>query len=190
MSIHVWLYHALLSVYSWWFPQILGCPSSQIRCSNDSGRVGALLNHWHGSYGRVGFKFAGRIWLSAPWTWAPSVRACHDPRSSLSSAHTIYPCGRGQFSDHRSYALLSELYQTNDFMLVSVRGQLYYRPCLDNCLPRPDLTLEPAEILSRDFEVKRVGSVHMCPNWKLIHDELSYNWNIWTEGKMEKIHTS
>ncbi|KAJ7268000.1 hypothetical protein C8J57DRAFT_1228606 [Mycena rebaudengoi] len=43
----------------------------------------------------------------------------------------------------------------------------------------PNLTLEPPDVLTRDFEMERVGATHVCPNWVVIYDELTDNWRKW-----------
>ncbi|KAJ6460032.1 hypothetical protein C8R47DRAFT_1327817 [Mycena vitilis] len=40
----------------------------------------------------------------------------------------------------------------------------------------PNLTLEPADVLSRDFEVDRIGATHVCTDWSAMYDEAANNW--------------
>ncbi|KAJ7589608.1 hypothetical protein C8J56DRAFT_1004308 [Mycena floridula] len=43
----------------------------------------------------------------------------------------------------------------------------------------PNLTLEPPDVLTRDFEKERVGATHVCPNWAVMYDEMAQNWRRW-----------
>ena len=43
----------------------------------------------------------------------------------------------------------------------------------------PDLTLEPPDALDRDFDVKRMGAVHVCNDWRQLYDEMATNWETW-----------
>lgn len=43
----------------------------------------------------------------------------------------------------------------------------------------PDLTLEPFDVLDRDFEVDRFGATHTCPDWNVMYEEMEDNWNDW-----------
>ncbi|KAJ6484013.1 hypothetical protein C8R45DRAFT_1075312 [Mycena sanguinolenta] len=47
----------------------------------------------------------------------------------------------------------------------------------------PDPTLEPANVLSRDFEVERVGATHICADWSAIYSAAATNWDLFVEGK-------
>ncbi|KAH6912436.1 hypothetical protein BKA70DRAFT_763748 [Coprinopsis sp. MPI-PUGE-AT-0042] len=43
-----------------------------------------------------------------------------------------------------------------------------------------DVTLEPADILERDYEVERFGSVHVCENnWEATYQDAEANWAGW-----------
>ncbi|KAF8205915.1 hypothetical protein K438DRAFT_1715089 [Mycena galopus ATCC 62051] len=43
----------------------------------------------------------------------------------------------------------------------------------------PNLTLEPADVLTRDFETNRVGATHVCSDWSMAHNEVAENWWKW-----------
>ena len=43
----------------------------------------------------------------------------------------------------------------------------------------PDLTLEPPDALERDFDVKRMGAVHVCNDWRQVYNEMANNWESW-----------
>lgn len=45
----------------------------------------------------------------------------------------------------------------------------------------PNLTLEPADALSRDFETQRSGAVQVCKDWRELYDHMSDNWASWKE---------
>ncbi|KAF4604681.1 hypothetical protein EYR40_003459 [Pleurotus pulmonarius] len=45
----------------------------------------------------------------------------------------------------------------------------------------PNLTLEPADALSRDFETQRSGAVLICKDWRRLYDYMSDNWSSWKE---------
>ena len=47
----------------------------------------------------------------------------------------------------------------------------------------PNLTLEPANILARDFEVDRVGATHVCLDWSVLYGDVENNWDSWQEIK-------
>ncbi|KAF9008618.1 hypothetical protein BDZ89DRAFT_1078883 [Hymenopellis radicata] len=49
----------------------------------------------------------------------------------------------------------------------------------------PDLTLEPSDVLDRDFEVDRQGATHVCPDWGVMYEELEDNWNSWVAVRNE-----
>ncbi|KAF7329192.1 Hydrolase-4 domain-containing protein [Mycena kentingensis (nom. inval.)] len=40
----------------------------------------------------------------------------------------------------------------------------------------PDLTLEPPDILTRDFDSERIGSTHVCTDWSVFYDEAKVNF--------------
>ncbi|KAI0631446.1 hypothetical protein C8Q77DRAFT_1061518 [Trametes polyzona] len=44
-----------------------------------------------------------------------------------------------------------------------------------------DVTLEPADVLERDFERERAGGVHECLDWPAFYREMKANWNSWNE---------
>ncbi|KAJ6464071.1 hypothetical protein C8R45DRAFT_911382 [Mycena sanguinolenta] len=41
----------------------------------------------------------------------------------------------------------------------------------------PNLTLEPADVLDRDFEVHRTGATHVCKDWRQYFKEMEENWD-------------
>ncbi|KAJ7028059.1 hypothetical protein C8F04DRAFT_69278 [Mycena alexandri] len=43
----------------------------------------------------------------------------------------------------------------------------------------PNLTLEPPDVLTRDFETDRVGATHVCLNWEIMYAEMAENWENW-----------
>ncbi|KAJ3561849.1 hypothetical protein NP233_g9946 [Leucocoprinus birnbaumii] len=45
----------------------------------------------------------------------------------------------------------------------------------------PNLTLEPANILTRDHDVERAGAIHVCNDWRILYEELGVNWEEWKE---------
>ncbi|KAF9017603.1 hypothetical protein BDZ89DRAFT_1074697 [Hymenopellis radicata] len=47
----------------------------------------------------------------------------------------------------------------------------------------PNLTLEPADVLERDYDVQRSGATHVCFDWRVIHAELGKNWKDWYNYK-------
>ncbi|KAF7366910.1 Hydrolase-4 domain-containing protein [Mycena sanguinolenta] len=62
-------------------------------------------------------------------------------------------------------------------------SQEHLQHCLNvlrqTILCSPDLTLEPADVLDRDFEVNRVGSTHVCSDWSVMYTEAEANFNHW-----------
>ncbi|KAF7322293.1 Hydrolase-4 domain-containing protein [Mycena chlorophos] len=79
------------------------------------------------------------------------------------------------------------------FMRVIIDGrydedsQEHMHHCLNylrqSILCSPDLTLEPADVLDRDFEVDRVGSAHVCSDWTVMYEEAEANFNRWSMSK-------
>ncbi|KAK0466169.1 uncharacterized protein EV420DRAFT_1510297 [Desarmillaria tabescens] len=47
-------------------------------------------------------------------------------------------------------------------------------------LCNPDLTLEPADMLTRNYEIKRVGATHVCKDWSRVYEEMERNVNATT----------
>ncbi|KAK0233925.1 hypothetical protein IW262DRAFT_122738 [Armillaria fumosa] len=50
----------------------------------------------------------------------------------------------------------------------------YLRPMI---LCNPDLTLESADVLTRNYEIKRVGATHVCKDWSKVYDAMGRNYN-------------
>jgi hypothetical protein len=48
-------------------------------------------------------------------------------------------------------------------------------------LCHPDLTLEPADILERDYNIHRIGATHLCKDWTKVYDMLKENWSSFQE---------
>ncbi|KAI0747053.1 hypothetical protein C8Q80DRAFT_1179059 [Daedaleopsis nitida] len=48
----------------------------------------------------------------------------------------------------------------------------------------PNLTLEPADVLERDYDagMKEVGAIHMCQDWRQVYEEMEANWR--SDGKV------
>ncbi|KAJ7160005.1 hypothetical protein C8R43DRAFT_1086874 [Mycena crocata] len=61
------------------------------------------------------------------------------------------------------------------------RGHMHH--CLNYLrqmiLCSPNLTLEPSDVLSRDFELDRVGATHVCMDWSALYSEAADNWYNW-----------
>ncbi|KAJ7664449.1 hypothetical protein DFH06DRAFT_323729 [Mycena polygramma] len=43
----------------------------------------------------------------------------------------------------------------------------------------PNLTLEPVDVLTREFEENRVGATHVCRDWTQMYEEMENNWREW-----------
>ncbi|KAK7050727.1 hypothetical protein R3P38DRAFT_2605582 [Favolaschia claudopus] len=56
-------------------------------------------------------------------------------------------------------------------------------------LCNPNLTLEPADVLTRDFETDRVGATHVCPNWEVLYREMEENWDEWKAVRDQRFPT-
>lgn len=54
-------------------------------------------------------------------------------------------------------------------------------------LCNPDLTLEPADILQRDFDIQRFGSLHVCRDFVALYDDVKVNNNRWEQSKNSTI---
>ncbi|KAJ7457332.1 hypothetical protein FB451DRAFT_1274591 [Mycena latifolia] len=61
------------------------------------------------------------------------------------------------------------------------RGHMHH--CLNYIrqmiLCSPDLTLEPPDVLDRDFEVQRAGATHVCNDWSVMYADAAKNWEEW-----------
>ncbi|KAJ7153217.1 hypothetical protein C8R46DRAFT_1166192 [Mycena filopes] len=67
------------------------------------------------------------------------------------------------------------------------RYDAYARGHMQHCLNyirqmilcSPDLTLEPPDVLTRDFELDRVGATHICSDWESMYTEAASNFGRW-----------
>ncbi|KAK0500810.1 hypothetical protein EDD18DRAFT_1145962 [Armillaria luteobubalina] len=50
----------------------------------------------------------------------------------------------------------------------------YFRQMI---LCNPDLTLEPADMLTRNYEIQRTGATHVCKDWSKVYDAMGRNYN-------------
>ncbi|KAJ7191608.1 hypothetical protein GGX14DRAFT_380900 [Mycena pura] len=68
-------------------------------------------------------------------------------------------------------------------------SQEHIQHCLNyfrqSILCSPNLTLEPANVLDRDFEIERVGATHVCKDWSILYaaseanlDSFVDTWNL------------
>ncbi|KAI0315345.1 hypothetical protein OF83DRAFT_362902 [Amylostereum chailletii] len=94
--------------------------------------------------------------------------------------------------EHRAFAvtMLHELHCLR-LMRAGLAGD--YRPasqehfahCLNYIrqmiLCSPDLTLEPANVLERDFDAERSGGTHVCRDWRQVYDLMDDNWTKWVD---------
>ena len=68
----------------------------------------------------------------------------------------------------------------------------YYQDHMQHCLNylrqeilcSPNLTLEPANVLDRDFEVERTGAVHVCRDWRVLYKDVAENQREWATGRL------
>ncbi|KAF9467895.1 hypothetical protein BDZ94DRAFT_1155206, partial [Collybia nuda] len=44
-----------------------------------------------------------------------------------------------------------------------------------------DLTLEPGDFVTRNFETDRVGALHTCKDWSVVYDLMQERWDHWVE---------
>ncbi|KAJ6569451.1 hypothetical protein B0H19DRAFT_695289 [Mycena capillaripes] len=62
----------------------------------------------------------------------------------------------------------------------SPKMQWHVQHCLNflrmMALCMPNLTLEPADVLDRDFEIDRTGATHVCKDWRQYMKEMEANW--------------
>lgn len=49
----------------------------------------------------------------------------------------------------------------------------------------PDLTLEPADILTRDHNIERTGAIHVCKDWRVLYGDLEVNYEEWVAFKKD-----
>lgn len=89
--------------------------------------------------------------------------------------------------DHRAF-VLAMFHETH--CLHALRyylGDSEFSPHVQHCLNYlrefilcdPNLTLEPADVLTRDFETDPVGATHVCPNWETLYGEMADDWHDW-----------
>jgi hypothetical protein len=45
-----------------------------------------------------------------------------------------------------------------------------------------NLTLEPPDVLDKDFEVKRMGATHVCTDWRQVYQALENNYYSWSRN--------
>ncbi|KAI0371475.1 hypothetical protein BV20DRAFT_965212 [Pilatotrama ljubarskyi] len=55
-------------------------------------------------------------------------------------------------------------------------------------LCNPDLTLEPADVMQHDYDVKQDGSVHVCHDWRPVYDAMADNWKEWQVVRQKGFH--
>ncbi|KAJ7822604.1 hypothetical protein B0H13DRAFT_1659604, partial [Mycena leptocephala] len=78
---------------------------------------------------------------------------------------------------HCLHALRFYIYDGADKLSPHVQHCLNYLRSFILCAP--NLTLEPPDVLTRNFETNRVGATHVCPNWELLYGEMAENWHEW-----------
>ncbi|THH33293.1 hypothetical protein EUX98_g882 [Antrodiella citrinella] len=54
-------------------------------------------------------------------------------------------------------------------------------------LCNPNLTLEPADVMERDFEVERTGATHVCRDWRAVYGAMDDGWTTWMDKRYLKI---
>ncbi|KAJ7124096.1 hypothetical protein C8R43DRAFT_899204, partial [Mycena crocata] len=113
--------------------------------------------------------------------------------NALESWATTSPKGLGYVrlgSEQRAFAI-SMFHQLHCVRLMRAalagRYDPYAQGHMQHCLNylrqmilcSPNLTLEPANVLTRDFEVDRVGATHICSDWSGMYQDAADNWNNW-----------
>lgn len=124
--------------------------------------------------------------------------SAHYPIHGLDAAEewaTSSPKGFGYIrlgDEHRAFAI-SMFHQFHCVRLMRSALDGDYRPVIqahvEHCLNyirqmilcSPDLTLEPPDVLTRDFEVERMGATHVCEDWRQVYEEMEKNWAEWTD---------
>ncbi|KAF8157308.1 hypothetical protein K438DRAFT_1687140 [Mycena galopus ATCC 62051] len=93
-------------------------------------------------------------------------------------------------AEHRAFAV-SMFHQLHCMRLIhaALAGQYdeashwHMQHCLNYIrqmiLCSPNLTLEPADILSRDYEADRTGATHVCEDWSAMYRGAEKNWDTW-----------
>ncbi|TFK35073.1 hypothetical protein BDQ12DRAFT_635565 [Crucibulum laeve] len=90
------------------------------------------------------------------------------------------PEGRGYAVSmfHQLHCLRLMRYALSGVYDAYASGHMHH--CLNylrqEILCSPDLTLEPADVLSRDFEVDRVGGIHVCKDWNESYKSAGEAW--------------
>ncbi|KAJ6498097.1 hypothetical protein C8R47DRAFT_318690 [Mycena vitilis] len=59
-------------------------------------------------------------------------------------------------------------------MLWHVQHCLNFLRMMALCMP--NLTLEPVDVLERDFEIHRAGATHVCKDWRQYFEHMEENW--------------
>lgn len=44
-----------------------------------------------------------------------------------------------------------------------------------------DLTLEPGDFVTRNFETDRVGALHTCRDWSAAYNMMKERWELWLD---------
>jgi hypothetical protein len=124
------------------------------------------------------------------WKWWRSARALRARRSGAEAIRVVFESGfdgAGRIGGHSRVALLQE------HCLLYLHGQLtnrtskrrfpYHQYFLNylrqQALCHPDLTLEPGDFATRDFEVDRVGQTHTRRDFETAWD---YNARTWLDS--------
>ncbi|KAK0466162.1 uncharacterized protein EV420DRAFT_1510270 [Desarmillaria tabescens] len=70
-----------------------------------------------------------------------------------------------------------------------VRGHMQH--CLtylrQMILCNPDLTLEPADVLTRNYEIRRKGATYVCKDWSKVYNAMEENYNDTIHRKVQGI---
>ncbi|KAJ7239571.1 hypothetical protein B0H12DRAFT_1135953 [Mycena haematopus] len=95
-------------------------------------------------------------------------------------------------SEHRAFAV-SMFHQLHCMRLIHAaiagRYDAASRGHMQHCLNyirqmilcSPNLTLEPADVLTRDYEADRIGATHVCTDWAEMYRAAEKNWDDWYE---------
>lgn len=105
--------------------------------------------------------------------------------ASAEEWNSLTPPGAGYVHlgpENRPFTI-SMFHQLHCLRTLSTWNSGHMQHCLNYLrqmiLCNPDLTLEPADILDRDFETERVGSEHVCRDWSALYNEVIDNWETW-----------
>lgn len=106
-----------------------------------------------------------------------------------------FPTGSVRFGPENRHFYVSALHQFHclRIMRTMLEGpqEIWSDEHMHHCLNylrqmilcNPDLTLEPADVLQRDFDNQRFGSLHICRDYITLYEDVKENNQQWEASK-------